>query len=127
MYNKNILLVDDSQILLDLLIHALKDSGLDNIDTAVNGKEALEMSIKNNYNLIITDINMPKIDGFKLISKLKELDKYKNIPVLVLSVLSDEESKQKAKSNGAVGWITKPFLPTQLVKAVNLCLSKGPQ
>ena len=115
MYNKNILLVDDSQILLDLLIHALKDSGLDNIDTAVNGKEALEMSIKNNYNLIITDINMPKIDGFKLISKLKELDKYKNIPVLVLSVLSDEESKQKAKSNGAVGWITKPFLPNRSV------------
>lgn len=67
---------------------------------------------------------MPKMDGYKFIEKLKQTAGYEKTPILVLSTLHDDESKQKAKAAGAIGWITKPFLPSQLIRSVTICLPK---
>ena len=118
-----ILIVDGSETFVDLLLYTLESGGHTNNSIACDGKEGLNKASKEKFDLIITDINMPKINGFKLISKIKEDPKYKKTPILVLSSLFDDESKKKARERGAIGWIVKPFLPNQLLKAVNLCLN----
>lgn len=116
------LVVDDSEVFMDLLLYTLEDAGFTDYDSAKNGKEGLELASKNDYRLIITDVHMPKMDGITMISKIRELANYKKTPILVISTEFNDEYKAKGKEAGANGWIVKPFIPSQLIKAVGICL-----
>jgi two-component system chemotaxis response regulator CheY len=119
-----ILIVDDSNMLRDMLKYALVDGGYSDVTEAVDGVDALEKANASQFDLVITDINMPNMDGFELIQELRKLNNYKNSPLLVLTTERSDEMKGKGKSAGATGWIVKPFLPDQLIQAVSMVLNK---
>lgn len=119
-----LLIVDDSTMLRDMLVYALNEGGYNDVTEAVDGVDGLEKAKLSKYDLIITDINMPNMDGITLVSKLRELNSYAVGPILVLTTERSDEMKSKGKAAGATGWIVKPFVPDQLLKAVNIVLSK---
>ena len=119
-----ILIVDDSKMLRDMLKYALVDGGYSDVTEAVDGVDGLNKANATHFDLIITDINMPNMNGFELIEHLRAISIYKTKPLLVLTTERSDEMKRKGKSVGATGWIVKPFLPVQLLKAVNIVLSK---
>lgn len=119
-----LLIVDDSTMLRDMLSYALNEGGYSDVVEAVDGIDGLEKAKSATYDLIITDINMPNMDGLSYIEELRKLPQYKTTPVLVLTTERSDEMKTKGKAAGATGWIVKPFVPDQLLKAVNIVLSK---
>jgi two-component system chemotaxis response regulator CheY len=112
-----ILTVDDSASMRALLNHALTTQGFD-VAQAEDGEVALEWLALNEVDVVITDINMPRLDGFGLIEKLRAGSRHRDRPILVLTTESSEEKKARARSAGATGWIVKPFDPEKLVAAV---------
>lgn len=116
-----ILSVDDSSSFRSMISFALSDAGY-NVDEASDGQEGLDKAKAEDYNLVITDINMPGIDGISLLKELRSLPKYKHIPIIILTTESSKERKQEAKSAGATGWIVKPFDRDQLLSAVKKVL-----
>jgi len=112
-----ILTVDDSASMRALLNHALTTRGFD-VSQAEDGEVALEWLALNEVDVVITDINMPRLDGFGLIEKLRSGSRHRDRPILVLTTESSEEKKARARSAGATGWIVKPFDPEKLVAAV---------
>lgn len=112
-----ILTVDDSASMRALLLHALSGQGFD-VAQAVDGMAALEWLALNEVDIVITDINMPRLDGFGLIEQLRAGSRHRDRPILVLTTESSDEKKARARSAGATGWIVKPFDPTKLVAAV---------
>lgn len=112
-----ILTVDDSASMRALLRHALTAHGFD-VEQAEDGQEALEWLATNEVDLVITDINMPRLDGFGLISELRSTARHADRPILVLSTESSDEKKKRARDAGATGWIVKPFDPEKLATAV---------
>ena len=82
------------------------------------------ISKNTNFDLIITDVNMPNMDGLTLIGELRKIPQYLKTPILVLTTERSDEMKAKGKFAGATGWIVKPFVPDQLLKAVNIVLSR---
>ncbi len=120
-----LLIVDDSTMLRDMLNYALNEGGYNNVIEAVDGVDGLEKAKSTSFDLIITDINMPNMDGITLISELRKLPTYATKPILVLTTERSDEMKVKGKSAGATGWIVKPFVPDQLLKAVNIVLSRS--
>jgi len=120
-----LLIVDDSTMLRDMLSYALNEGGYNDVIEAVDGIDGLEKSKVTTFDLIITDVNMPNMDGLTFISELRKLPQYSNVPVLVLTTERGDEMKSKGKSAGATGWIVKPFVPDQLLKAVNIVLNKN--
>ncbi|RVU07852.1 response regulator [Novosphingobium umbonatum] len=115
--NTRILTVDDSASMRALLNHALTSQGFD-VAQAEDGEVALEWLALNEVDVVITDINMPRLDGFGLIEKLRQGNRHRDRPILVLTTESSEEKKARARSAGATGWIVKPFDPEKLVAAV---------
>jgi two-component system chemotaxis response regulator CheY len=118
---KNVLVVDDSPTLLASVSFCLNNAGYQ-IYQAVNGKEGLEVlerlqGEEKKVALIITDINMPVMDGIQFIRKVKE-GPYRFIPILVLTTESQEQLKQEGRDAGAAGWLLKPFRPEQLLWVV---------
>jgi chemosensory pili system protein ChpA (sensor histidine kinase/response regulator) len=103
-----LLLVDDSISIRKFVGKLLENAGY-NVDVAIDGLEALSKVEGTYYNLIITDLEMPRMHGYEFISELKNNDRYKNIPVIVLTSRAGEKHKQKAMSKGADGYIVKPF------------------
>jgi two-component system chemotaxis response regulator CheY len=120
--SKKILIVDDSNMLRDMVKYALNDGGYANVVEAVDGADGLERAKEQEFDLVITDINMPNMNGFELVQSLRMIDTYKAKPILVLTTESGAEMKTKGKESGATGWIVKPFVPEQLLKAVNMVL-----
>jgi two-component system chemotaxis response regulator CheY len=112
-----ILTVDDSASMRALLNHALSSNGFD-VSQAEDGEVALEWLALNEVDVVITDINMPRLDGFGLIEKLRQGNRHRDRPILVLTTESSEEKKARARSAGATGWIVKPFDPEKLCAAV---------
>lgn len=112
-----ILTVDDSASMRALLNHALTSNGFE-VEQADDGVEALEWLATNEVDVIITDINMPRLDGFGLIEQLRGGSRHRDRPILVLSTESSDEKKARARANGATGWIVKPFDPDKLVAAI---------
>jgi two-component system chemotaxis response regulator CheY len=112
-----ILTVDDSASMRALLNHALTSQGFD-VAQAEDGEHALEWLALNEVDVVITDINMPRLDGFGLIEKLRAGNRHRDRPILVLTTESSEEKKARARSAGATGWIVKPFDPEKLAAAV---------
>lgn len=112
-----ILTVDDSASMRALLNHALTAEGFD-VEQADDGISALEWLALNEVDVVITDINMPRLDGFGLIEQLRAGSRHRDRPILVLTTESSEEKKARARSAGATGWIVKPFDPEKLAAAV---------
>ena len=115
--NRQILAVDDSMSMRMLLRASLTAAGFD-VEEAEDGRAALEWLDNNAPMLVITDINMPRLDGFGLIAELRTRDRFRDIPILVLTTESSPEKKARAREAGATGWIVKPFDPEKLAAAV---------
>jgi len=119
-----LLIVDDSTMLRDMLTYALNEGGYTDVVEAVDGVDGLNKAKETTFDLIITDINMPNMDGITLVNELRALPQYAKSPILVLTTERSDEMKTKGKSSGATGWIVKPFVPDQLLKAVNIVLKR---
>jgi two-component system chemotaxis response regulator CheY len=119
-----ILIVDDSTMLRDMLNYALTEGGYTDVTEAVDGQDGINKAKETIFDLIITDINMPNKNGFELIETLRQTQEYAKRPILTLTTERTDEMKAKGKAAGATGWIVKPFIPDQLLKAVNLVLNR---
>ena len=116
---KKILTVDDSKTMREMVSRTLQGAGFEVCET-VDGQDALRALEGNpKYDLIITDLNMPFMDGFGLIEALRANPAYKYVPILVLTTEADTAKKERGKAAGATGWIVKPFSPEKLVQVVN--------
>lgn|ERR1035438_5815928 len=116
-----ILTVDDSSTMRQMITFTLKGAGFDILE-AGDGLEALAVASGKKLDLIITDVNMPRMDGLTLVQRLRALPAFKFTPILVLTTESDAAMKQKGKEAGATGWIVKPFSPEKLLDVVNKVL-----
>ncbi len=114
---KTILTIDDSRTMRDMLKLALDDAGYRVVqaEDGLSGLAALEAHAPD---VVITDINMPGLDGFGVIERVRANPRHKGLPVLVLTTESAPEKKQRAREAGATGWIVKPFDPAKLVDVV---------
>lgn len=116
--SKVILTVDDSRTMRDMLNLALVNAGY-RVTQAVDGMHGLEMlRAETMPDVIVTDINMPKLDGFGFIEAVRKDARLRAIPILVLTTENDVEKKNRARQAGATGWIVKPFDPLKLVEAI---------
>lgn len=116
-----ILAVDDSASMRQMVSFTLKGAGFDVVE-ASDGVEALSKAQGNKFDLVISDVNMPNMDGLTLVGELRKLGDFKFIPILLLTTESSMEKKKEGKAAGATGWIVKPFNPDQLLKTVNKVL-----
>jgi len=114
---KTVLTIDDSRTMRDMLLLALVEAGY-RVIQAVDGIDGLETLTAEGADVIITDINMPRLDGFGVIEGVRADPNHRSTPVLVLTTESDTAKKQRARDAGATGWIVKPFDPAKLVEAV---------
>jgi two-component system, chemotaxis family, chemotaxis protein CheY len=114
---KRVLTVDDSRVMREMLNMALVGAGYSVIQ-AEDGEHGLAVLKENPVDVIITDINMPKLDGYGFIEGVRGDPKNRAIPILVLSTESDAAKKQRARDAGATGWIVKPFNTEKLVEAL---------
>ena len=114
---KTVLTIDDSRTMRDMLQLALVEAGY-RVIQAVDGIDGLETLAAEGADVVITDINMPRLDGFGFIEGMRADPNHRATPVLVLTTESDAAKKQRARDAGATGWIVKPFDPVKLVEAV---------
>lgn len=121
--SKNIMVVDDSFTTRKMLSFLLKGEGF-NVVSAENGIDALEKLPFSNIDIIITDLNMPKMDGLELINSLKKNPDYKEIPVIMLTTECEESDKQKGFEAGASSYLIKPVPQDILIKEVKKFLGK---
>ncbi len=112
-----VLTVDDSRTMREMLLMSLRAAGFDVIQ-AEDGVHGLEVLEGTNPDVIITDINMPRMDGFGFIEGVREDARHRGTPILVLTTESDDAKKARARHAGATGWIVKPFDPERLIAAV---------
>ena len=113
-----ILTVDDSSTMRQMITFTLKGAGFDILE-AGDGVEALEVAKGKKLSLVITDVNMPRMDGITLVQRLRAMPEFKFTPILVLTTESDTSMKLRGKEAGATGWIVKPFSPEKLLDVVN--------
>lgn len=114
---KCVLTVDDSPSIRQMVAFTLKASGYEVIEAA-DGQEGLDKAKAKAVNLILTDQNMPKMDGLTLIKSLRALPQYKATPILMLTTESGDAMKAQGKAAGATGWLVKPFDPQKLLEVV---------
>jgi two-component system chemotaxis response regulator CheY len=113
-----VLTVDDSRTMREMLRLALADVGF-RVLQAEDGVHGLEVLAQGDRpDVIVTDINMPRMDGFGFIEEVRSDPHYRGVPILVLTTESDAEKKNRARMAGATGWIVKPFNPVKLVDAI---------
>lgn len=118
---KTIISVDDSMSIRETVRLTLEARGY-KVLSAEDGAKGLSLCQQNRADLVITDLNMPNMDGLSLIAKVRTLATYKFTPILMLTTESQEEKRQQAKKAGATGWIVKPFDPVRFVEVVQkLC------
>lgn len=114
---KTILAVDDSGSLRQMVAFSLKAAGYD-VVSAVDGQDGLDKAKEKTVDLVLTDQNMPVMDGLTLITNLRGLASYQKVPILMLTTESSDEMKAKGKAAGANGWLVKPFDPKRLIEVV---------
>ncbi len=120
---RSLLIVDDSKSVRDAVQKALIDTGLfSDLFYAENGIKALDILLKNQVDFIITDVIMPMVDGFKLVSTIKNQEKYRNVPVIMLTGQKDSIDKIKGLELGASDYVTKPFDPGELIARVKVLI-----
>ena len=121
---KSILIVDDSKVVLSVHSFVLKGAGYA-CETAENGFEALEKLMLKGYDLVLTDVNMPKMDGYELLHKLRALPSYASVPVIMISTEQESVDKNRGLEAGANLYIVKPTQPEALVANVKMLLASG--
>ncbi len=114
---KAILTVDDSASIRQMVVFTLKGAGY-TVTEAVDGQDGLAKAKTGSFNLILTDQNMPKMDGLTLIRSLRGLPQYKATPILMLTTESGDTMKAQGRAAGATGWLVKPFDPAKLLEVV---------
>ncbi|MDH5300950.1 MAG: response regulator [Gammaproteobacteria bacterium] len=117
-----IMVVDDSDTLRKVVSMALVSAGYEVIE-ACDGKDALSKLTGEKINLIISDVNMPNMDGITFVKEVKKLANYKFTPIIMLTTESEEGKKQEGKDAGAKAWVVKPFKPDQMLDAVQKLVS----
>lgn len=115
---KRILTIDDSKTIRDMLMLTLADAGFEVLQ-AVDGQDGLDVLDKEQVDVVITDINMPRMDGYEVIRKMRSNSAYKSTPILVLTTESEADKKNLARVAGATGWMVKPFDPARLIATIN--------
>ena len=116
--SKTILIVDDSASLRQVVAIALRGAGYDVIE-ACDGKDALGKMTGQKIHLIISDVNMPNMDGISYVKEVKQMPAYKFTPIIMLTTESQEGKKQEGQAAGAKAWVVKPFQPQQMLTAVS--------
>ena len=116
-----ILAVDDSASMRQMVAFTLKGAGHDVVEAA-DGVDALNKARTKKFDLVISDVNMPNMDGITLIRELRSLPAFKFTPILMLTTENTADKKQEGKSAGATGWIVKPFNPDQLLATIRKVL-----
>ena len=118
---KKILTADDSPSMRQMVAFTLKEAGYDVVE-AEDGVDALNKLKADKVDMVITDLNMPNMDGLQLIEAIRGIPDYKFIPIIMLTTESDESKKRAGKSVGATGWLVKPFKPPQLTAVIKKVL-----
>jgi len=119
--SKRIMTVDDSASIRQMVSFTLKEAGYEAVE-AVDGQDALSKLNGTPIHMIITDLNMPNLDGIGLIKGVRANPAYKFIPIVMLTTESQDSRKQEGKQAGATGWIVKPFKPEQLLAVIKKVL-----
>jgi two-component system chemotaxis response regulator CheY len=114
---RSILAVDDSASMRQMVSFTLRSSGYEVIE-AVDGQDALDKIGDRQVDLVLTDQNMPRMDGISLVKHLRALPQHKSTPILMLTTESSDQMKAQGKAAGATGWLVKPFDPTKLLEVV---------
>jgi len=114
---KTVLAVDDSSSLRQMVAFSLKAAGYHVIE-AVDGQDGLEKARNQTVDLVLTDQNMPRMDGLSLIKLLRGMANYQKVPILMLTTESGDEMKAQGRAAGANGWLVKPFDPQRLIEVV---------
>jgi len=115
---KRILTIDDSKTIRDMLMLTLADAGFEVLQ-AVDGQDGLDVLSREQVDVVITDINMPRMDGYEVIRQMRSNSAHKTIPILVLTTESEVDKKNLARQVGATGWMVKPFDPDRLIATIN--------
>jgi len=119
---KTVLAVDDSASIRQMVAFTLKGAGY-NVIEAVDGEDALAKARISDVHLVLTDQNMPKMDGLTLIKNLRTLPKFAGVPILMLTTESSDAMKSQGRAAGATGWLVKPFDPPKLLEVVKKVIS----
>jgi two-component system chemotaxis response regulator CheY len=114
---QSILAVDDSASMRQMVAFTLKGAGY-NVIEAADGQEALEKARVQQVDLVLTDQNMPRMDGITLVKQLRSMHAFSGTPMLILTTESSAEMKAKGKAAGATGWLVKPFDPAKLLDVI---------
>jgi two-component system chemotaxis response regulator CheY len=114
---KTVLTVDDSASIRQMVSFTLKSAGYDVVE-AVDGMDGLDKARSKPFHLVLTDQNMPKMDGLSLIKTLRGMASYRSVPILMLTTESSDTMKQQGRAAGATGWLVKPFDPQKLIEVV---------
>jgi two-component system chemotaxis response regulator CheY len=120
MKKARILIVDDSSVMRKIVERSLRQAGLEIVQVleASNGAEALVVAQNNALDLILSDINMPVMDGLEFVRRLRNVENAKNVPVIMITTEAGESAVVQALSNGARGYIRKPFTPEQIKERI---------
>jgi two-component system, chemotaxis family, chemotaxis protein CheY len=113
----SILAVDDSASMRQMVSFTLKSAGYQVVE-AVDGEDAFDKARTQDFDLVLTDQNMPRLDGIGLTKKLRDMPKFKSTPILILTTESSDTMKQAGRSAGATGWLVKPFDPAKLIEVI---------
>ena len=124
---KKVVLVDDSKTILvsaEMALEPIIESGIITLQTYLNPEEFLNDAVSGvtDFDLLVSDVNMPQMNGLALAEKLKQEDRFKNKPILILTTESSAEMKQKGKALGVTGWMVKPFSDEKLLKSIKFVL-----
>lgn len=120
--SQTVLIVDDSKTMRDMVSYTLTSAGFEVVQ-AGDGKEAVsKLSNGSKPDLVVTDLNMPDMDGITLIKEIRKMPAHKYTPILMLTTESSDEKKAEGRSSGATGWIVKPFNPEQFLKILKKVL-----
>jgi two-component system chemotaxis response regulator CheY len=116
--SKTALIVDDSPIMRQMVAFTLTNAGFTGVE-AEHGKDVVnKVAGGSKMDLVVTDLNMPEMDGITLIKELRNMDSFKFTPILMLTTESNEAKKKAGKDAGAIGWIVKPFNPEVMLKVI---------
>ena len=113
-----ILTADDSATMRQMVSFTLRRAGF-NVVEAVDGQDALDKSDDEPFDLVLTDQNMPRLDGIGLTKRLRSNPKFESTPILILTTESSDQMKQAGRAAGATGWLVKPFDPKKLIEVVD--------
>ncbi len=114
----SILTADDSASMRQMVSFTLRNAGFD-VTEAVDGEDALDKARGRSFDLVLTDQNMPRLDGIGLTRKLREDPHFKTTPILILTTESSDQMKSAGRSAGATGWLVKPFDPAKLIEVIH--------